>query len=258
MEDRDAQPSRRNFLRLGLAAAAALCAPAIIGRSAAVAAPLRGGELLGVPTLFLARNRYRRLAGVRPHRIGGVRLELDSQLGRAQGKYVIHNYGHGGAGITLSMGCAVQVADIVKRRIIDARPGKPLPSIAIIGAGVIGLTTAKELKSRWPGLKIRILSKGGSLQETTSIKAGGQFAPSGIYTEFVDHGRSQELRQLMQDADARIRGYVRDGTAARYGIRARKNYSLGRLGDMEASGRNVYPEPQRGLLPFAKLAEAGY
>jgi D-amino-acid oxidase len=44
--------------------------------------------------------------GLRPFRKSGVRLERD---GLADGRAVIHNYGHGGAGFTLSWGCATEV-----------------------------------------------------------------------------------------------------------------------------------------------------
>ena len=44
--------------------------------------------------------------GLRPFRKSGVRLERD---GLADGRTVIHNYGHGGAGFTLSWGCASEV-----------------------------------------------------------------------------------------------------------------------------------------------------
>jgi D-amino-acid oxidase len=47
--------------------------------------------------------------GLRPFRRSGVRLERD-QL--RDGRTVIHNYGHGGAGFTLSWGCAREVLDI--------------------------------------------------------------------------------------------------------------------------------------------------
>jgi D-amino-acid oxidase len=47
--------------------------------------------------------------GVRPFRKSGVRLER-SRL--RDGRTVIHNYGHGGAGFTLSWGCARQVLDM--------------------------------------------------------------------------------------------------------------------------------------------------
>jgi D-amino-acid oxidase len=47
--------------------------------------------------------------GLRPFRKSGVRLERD-QL--RDGRTVIHNYGHGGAGFTLSWGCAREVLDL--------------------------------------------------------------------------------------------------------------------------------------------------
>jgi D-amino-acid oxidase len=47
--------------------------------------------------------------GLRPFRKSGVRLERD-QL--RDGRAVIHNYGHGGAGFTLSWGCACEVVDL--------------------------------------------------------------------------------------------------------------------------------------------------
>jgi D-amino-acid oxidase len=47
--------------------------------------------------------------GLRPFRKSGVRLQRD-QL--RDGRTVIHNYGHGGAGFTLSWGCAREVVDL--------------------------------------------------------------------------------------------------------------------------------------------------
>jgi D-amino-acid oxidase len=47
--------------------------------------------------------------GLRPFRKSGVRLERD-QL--SDGRTVIHNYGHGGSGFTLSWGCAREVIDL--------------------------------------------------------------------------------------------------------------------------------------------------
>ena len=51
-----------------------------------------------------------RTAGLRPARRGSVRLEAER---RGDGCLVVHNYGHGGAGYTLSWGCADEVARIV-------------------------------------------------------------------------------------------------------------------------------------------------
>jgi D-amino-acid oxidase len=48
--------------------------------------------------------------GLRPYRRAGVRLER-GQL--KDGRAVIHNYGHGGSGFTLSWGCAREVRDLI-------------------------------------------------------------------------------------------------------------------------------------------------
>ena len=45
------------------------------------------------------------IAGVRPYRSGSYRLDAET----ISGKFIVHNYGHGGAGITLSWGCAAKV-----------------------------------------------------------------------------------------------------------------------------------------------------
>jgi len=47
--------------------------------------------------------------GLRPFRRSGVRLERDELR---DGRVVIHNYGHGGAGFTSSWGCAREVLDL--------------------------------------------------------------------------------------------------------------------------------------------------
>ena len=48
--------------------------------------------------------------GLRPFRKSGVRLEREKLR---DGRIVIHNYGHGGAGFTLSWGCADNAFDLL-------------------------------------------------------------------------------------------------------------------------------------------------
>jgi D-amino-acid oxidase len=55
---------------------------------------------IGNPVVLAGR------AGLRPFRKSGVRLERDRLH---DGRTVIHNYGHGGAGFTLSWGCAREI-----------------------------------------------------------------------------------------------------------------------------------------------------
>jgi D-amino-acid oxidase len=52
------------------------------------------------------------VAGLRPGR-GAVRLEAEA---RAGGRLVVHNYGHGGSGVTLSWGCAADVVALAAPR----------------------------------------------------------------------------------------------------------------------------------------------
>ena len=58
--------------------------------------------------------------GLRPYRKSGVRVEPDRT---ADGRALIHNYGHGGAGFTLSWGCARSVLDLVRAFSFPETPG---------------------------------------------------------------------------------------------------------------------------------------
>jgi D-amino-acid oxidase len=65
------------------------------------------------PTVIATR------VGLRPFRKIGVRVELDRT---ADGRRLIHNYGHGGSGFTLSWGCAQTVLELTGRPLSSARP----------------------------------------------------------------------------------------------------------------------------------------
>ncbi|WP_042380596.1 FAD-dependent oxidoreductase [Streptacidiphilus melanogenes] len=77
---------------------------AILHRCRAVLPELRGAEVLGTRV------------GLRPAR-EAVRLETARVAGAdgADGAVLVHNYGHGGAGVTVSWGCAAEVLDLVKQ-----------------------------------------------------------------------------------------------------------------------------------------------
>ncbi|UVC19347.1 FAD-dependent oxidoreductase [Mesorhizobium onobrychidis] len=70
------------------------------------------------------------VAGVRPYRNGTYRLE-EIPIGN---KLIVHNYGHGGAGITMCWGCADAMRTIVANKY---SPDAKHP-IAVLGAGVMG------------------------------------------------------------------------------------------------------------------------
>jgi len=60
---------------------------------------------------FSNSNLLRERVGLRPCRRSGVRVEADEL---PDGRAVIHNYGHGGAGFTLSWGCAQTVLELAR------------------------------------------------------------------------------------------------------------------------------------------------
>jgi D-amino-acid oxidase len=68
-------------------------------------------------------------AGRRPYRSGTYRLEA-KPLGD---KLLIHNYGHGGGGITMALGCALEVRDMVQA---SGRAPEGT-AVAVLGGGVM-------------------------------------------------------------------------------------------------------------------------
>ena len=73
-----------------------------------------------IPSLRAARVQ-RVWAGLRPYRQGGVRLELERRPIAGRLVPVVHNYGHGGSGVTMFWGCALQVAQLVSSELTRQR-----------------------------------------------------------------------------------------------------------------------------------------
>lgn len=110
----------------------------------------------------------RAYACLRPYRASGFVVRRD-QLGD---KVLVHNYGHGGAGITLSWGSSALATSL-------GLPGHSGP-VAVIGAGVMGLTAARLVQEA--GLPVTIYTADVP-PNTTSNLAGGQWGPTGHYRE---------------------------------------------------------------------------
>lgn len=110
----------------------------------------------------------RTVAGLRPYRASGFVVRAE-QLGD---KKLVHNYGHGGAGITLSWGSSKLATDL-------GLQGHSGP-VAVIGAGALGLTTARLVQEA--GFPVTIYAK-ALPPHTTSNIAGGQISPFGHFRE---------------------------------------------------------------------------
>jgi D-amino-acid oxidase len=160
---------RRAFIG---SAASALALP---GCAATNARPERGRAASTVaagaclPRVDVSPDRViRTVAGLRPYRASGFVVRAES-LGD---KRVVHNYGHGGAGITLSWGTSRLATEL-------GLPGHS-GEVAVLGAGVMGLSTARLVQEA--GFPVTIYAA-ALPPDTTSNIAGGQFHPYGHFDE---------------------------------------------------------------------------
>jgi glycine/D-amino acid oxidase-like deaminating enzyme len=99
---------------------------------------------------------------LRPFRAQGPRMDTE-MLGN---KLVIHNYGHGGSGWSLSWGSAA----LALEKAMTRSPSE----IAVIGCGALGLTAA--ITALRAGVKVTIYCK-ELLQQSRSIRATGGWTP---------------------------------------------------------------------------------
>lgn len=251
--------SRRALLRGTAAASGAFALRALAAQEPQ---HLRNGEVLPDPDFALLRQSQPYVVGVRPHRKGGVRLELEqAPLETPSGrKYLIHNYGHGGGGITLSWGCAAAATELVEQAMERVRLDRGNPAVAVLGTGVVGLTAATEIRRRWPALPVTVYAKDLDVRTTTSFVAGGQFEPSGIFREYEgDPARQRAFSRYLQSSRDRIVQIQRSGKRQLYGVAERKNYTLDHdNGGLDAATTAEVVAPyRRGKLPFGKLNVVG-
>jgi len=177
------------------------------------------------------------IAGIRPYRDGTFRLGPET-VGE---KFVVHNYGHGGGGITLSWGSALEVVDIVRQHGVSAGD-----KVAVLGAGVMGLTAAVCLAEI--GLDVSIYTE-KLTPFTTSRVAGGQWAPS-----MVNQDNPTRVARMLERAH---KTHLSKG--ADYGVSTRVNYTLTRAANFDDCPRDVIPAPQSfAHLPFPHLTSPGF
>lgn len=166
---------RRVFLGGAFAAAA-------IDRSKAAMGPtgLQDFDAPLAPPKVAAEREIASRVGLRPFRAEGFVVRSEA-LGH---KLLVHNYGHGGSGVTLSWGSA--------RLALSAAASKSFDSAAVIGAGVIGLTTAISLARA--GVAVTIYAEASS-PETTSDVAAALWQPSTIFrTESIGAAAMEQFR----------------------------------------------------------------
>lgn len=175
------------------------------------------------------------VAGLRPYRRGSVRIELEHFAGRP----LVHNYGHGGAGITLAPGSALEVLDLLKPHLPD------VASVAVLGGGVNGMAVATLLVSA--GYSVSVYAREFS-PNTTSNVAGGQFAPS-----LVGTGRNSIERGLFDRLVRRSYAAYQSQIGAGFGVLPKLNYATNNAGSglRRLPADMIPPVREFERLPFA-------
>ncbi|MDO9607272.1 MAG: FAD-dependent oxidoreductase [Brevundimonas sp.] len=161
--------SRRAVLT-GLAGTVAGCA-------VTPAAPVTGFAPRRIAPILMAPERIIRITVcTRPFRPTGPRLDAET-VGDTK---VVHNYGHGGSGWSLSWGSSAIVAR--KAMALAGLAGGP-PVIAVIGSGALGLTSALQLQRM--GARVTIYARERAAF-TRSMRATGSWTPDSRIAD-ADH-----------------------------------------------------------------------
>jgi glycine/D-amino acid oxidase-like deaminating enzyme len=218
--------NRRSFLRASLGASAfALGRAHLSPLYSAVGAP---GPERSFPPVKVSEDRViRKVVGLRPFRSQGFVVRVE-RLGQ---KIVIHNYGHGGGGMSLSWGTSTMAAEHARAT------GRK--RFAVIGCGVMGLSTARLLQRR--GGAVTIYTR-EMPPETTSNVAGALWLPTSVYepgevtAEFLE-----QFRLAARISNREFQNLVGDN----YGVRWVESFMLQREVTAQArelaGGSGLYP-----------------
>jgi glycine/D-amino acid oxidase-like deaminating enzyme len=175
---------RRSLLKFGGMAALGFAVEGCAPTSAATPqlAPRVAQARRVLPVVNASWDRIiRTTIGLRPHRPSGFVLRAE----KLDNKTLIHNFGHGGSGMSLSWGTASMATDL-------ALPHEERKA-AVLGSGVVGLTSARELQRH--GFDVTIYAASVPPDTTSNMSLAGWTPTSGL----VDN----QLRTAAWDAQVR-------------------------------------------------------
>lgn len=221
---------RRELLRDGALALMAVGLTGCAGRGATVAPPGRVGR----PALRLAPVRVshdrviRATVGLRPHRPSGFVLRAEP----LDGKTLIHNYGHGGAGMSLSWGTGQMAAELALHH-QDRRA-------AVLGCGVVGLSTARQLQRR--GFAVTIYAATVPPDTTSNMSLAGFTPTSGLVAfDRRTPAWDAQFRTAVEIAYHQLQLL----TGPKYGISWINNYAMTDTAPMGAGFNTLVPDSVR-------------
>src|SRR5438067_7226043 len=151
----------------------------------------------------------RTTVGLRPHRDPGFVLKAD----KLDDKLLVHNYGHGGAGMSLAWGTGLMAAEFATEH--QARQA------AVIGCGSVGLTCARQLQRR--GFEVTIYALAVPPNVTSNMSLAGFTPTSGLVEN--DRRTTEWDAQYLRAADISYR-QLQLLAGPHFGVSWLDNYSL--------------------------------
>jgi D-amino-acid oxidase len=177
----------------------------------------------------------RTVVGLRPYRPSGFVVRAEP-LGD---KLLVHNYGHGGGGVTLSWGTAYLAAELVRE---SSRTG----ASAVIGCGVVGLAAARTLQRR--GFDVTIYAKDLPPETTSNIAGASWFPSSVVQDERRTPNFNVQFERAARFAHRQYQLLIGDD----YGVHWREQYALSDADDDDGSQpwdyamlKDLFPAPRR-------------
>jgi D-amino-acid oxidase len=165
---------------------------------------------VNLPPVHAAWDRIiRTTVGLRPHRDPGFVLKAD----KLDDKLLVHNYGHGGAGMSLAWGTGLMAAEFATEH--QARQA------AVIGCGSVGLTCSRQLQRR--GFDVTIYAMSVPPYVTSNMSLAGFTPASGLVEN--DRRTPEWDAQYRRAADISYR-QLQLLAGPHYGVSWLDNYSL--------------------------------
>ena len=233
----DTKLNRRQLLK----AAGAVVLGASLGSCARTSSPSRRFAKVKVSPDRVIRTTV----GLRPFRTSGFRVEVE----RFDERTVVHNYGHGSNGVSMSWGTGhLAMEEALKTGETTA---------AVIGCGAVGLATARLLQRQ--GLEVTIYAKDVPPRTTSNMSAA--WFSAGI-------GGDPDMRTpaylIQQRRAARLaHRYFQDLVSDYYGVRWIERYVLSQsppeepdspdpLGDLAPENVQLAPDEHPFPRPYAR------
>jgi glycine/D-amino acid oxidase-like deaminating enzyme len=165
-ERNDVIMNRRTLLKTGSLALMGIGVGGCARRSAPTELAARRPRVNLAPVQVSWDRVIRTTVGLRPRRDSGFVLKAES----FDAKTIIHNYGHGGAGMSLAWGTGLIAAEMALQH-LDRR-------LAVIGCGSVGLSAARQAQRR--GFDVTIYAMSVPPDTTSNMSMAGFTPVSGL------------------------------------------------------------------------------